>query len=123
MEAGMSLLSGLLLRFRKATGRLPIAEPILEPASASGLNDLTERLNRWGRLWSPGEDESEHTRAQRIVTRRLTGWMERCFGEHMPASLNGSGDPISLASSMPVLTAFLGRRATRELSRRVLRDV
>jgi len=120
----MSLLSRFKLRFRQGRGRLAASEPILlEAASASGLNDLTERLNRWGRLWSPGEDEPEHTHARTIVTRRLTGWMERCFGEHMPASLNGAGDPISLASSMPVLTAFLGRRATRELSRRVLRDV
>ena len=120
----MSLYSRIQFRFRKGADRILAPEPMLtEPALTSGLNDLTERLNRWGRLWSPGEDEADQTQAQRVVAGRLANWMKRCFGEHMPDSLNGAGDPISLASSMPVLTAFLGRRATRELSRRVLHDV
>ena len=119
----MNLLPRLKSRFRK---RRPVLAPeamLPEPPLVAGLNDLSERLSRWGHLWSPGGDASEHSNAQELVTKRLTRWMEHCFGEHMPASLQGEGDPISLASSMPVLTAFLGRRATRELSRRVLHDV
>jgi hypothetical protein len=49
--------------------------------------------------------------------------MERCFGQHVQSSLRAKGSQISLASSTPIFTAFLGRRATRELSRRVLQDI
>jgi hypothetical protein len=80
------------------------------------------RLSHWGNLWSV-ENESAGTDAQQVVTARLTCWMQRCFGHRLPGALHGQGDPISLASSMPILTAFLGRRATRELSRRILRDI
>jgi hypothetical protein len=63
------------------------------------------------------------TEAQELVEARLSRWMERCFGRQVRASLSGEGGQISLASSTPIFTAFLGRRATRELSRRVLQDI
>jgi hypothetical protein len=94
----------------------------LEPASALGLNDLRERLDRWGQLWSAGKKNPD-TSAQELIAERLNRWMRFCFGERMRASLHENGAPVSLSSSMPILTAFLGRRATRELSRRVLQDI
>jgi hypothetical protein len=119
----MSLFSKLNLELRRRTHSVVPAEAmLLEPASAPGLNDLRERLDRWGQLWSAGK-ESPDTSAQELITERLTHWMRLCFGERMPSSLHGNGDPVSLSSSMPILTAFLGRRATRELSRRVLQGI
>jgi hypothetical protein len=98
-------------------------EPPFEPASGPGLDALEMRLNHWGSLWSTESESTTRTDAQLLVAARLTRWMEHCFGQHLPSALKVEGDPISLASSMPILTAFLGRRATRELSRRVLRDL
>jgi hypothetical protein len=94
-----------------------------EAAPASGLNDLQARLNHWSHLWTQENDSTLHTEAQQLVAERLGRWMERCFGRHLETSLRGKGAPISLASSTPIFTAFLGRRATRELSRRVLQDI
>jgi hypothetical protein len=94
-----------------------------EAAPASGLDDLQARLNHWSHLWTQESDSTLHTEAQQLVAERLAGWMERCFGRHLESSLRGKGSPISLASSTPIFTAFLGRRATRELSRRVLQDI
>jgi hypothetical protein len=119
----MSLFSKLNPGLRRRPDPLIPAEAmLLEPASASGLNDLNERLDRWGQLWSAGRENAD-TSAQELITKRLTHWMRFCFGERMPTSLHGNGEPVSLSSSMPILTAFLGRRATRELSRRVLQDI
>ena len=119
----MNFLSRMNSRFWKhRRSDVPGNAIALGPASPSGLNELVERLDRWGNLWSPGKETSDHSSAQELITRRLIGWMEHCFGEHMPTYLY-EGDPISLASSIPVLTAFMGRRATRELSRRVLQDL
>jgi hypothetical protein len=95
----------------------------LEAAPASGLDDLQARLSRWGHLWSAEQESSANSEAQQLVAERLIRWMERCFGQHVPGSLRGKGKGISLASSTPIFTAFLGRRATRELSRRVLEDI
>jgi hypothetical protein len=92
-------------------------------ASAAGLMDLQTRLNRWSNLWAHEHDSEAHSEAQQLVAERLTRWMERCFGQHVQGALRGNDSPISLASSTPIFTAFLGRRATRELSRRVLQDI
>lgn len=95
----------------------------IEAAPASGLDELQARLSQWSHLWTQESDPSLHGEAQRLVAERLARWMERCFGQHLESSLRGKGSPISLASSTPIFTAFLGRRATRELSRRVLQDI
>jgi hypothetical protein len=119
----MSLFSKSNLELRRRTHPvIPAGVVLPASASASGLNDLSERLDRWGQLWS-AEKENADTSAQELITERLTHWMRLCFGERMPTSLHGNGDAVSLSSSMPILTAFLGRRATRELSRRVLQDI
>jgi hypothetical protein len=95
----------------------------LEAATASGLDDLQKRLNHWTDLWTAETDPAVRTAAQQVVAERLSRWMERCFGQHVTGSLSGNDSQISLASSTPIFTAFLGRRATRELSRRVLQDI
>lgn len=119
----MSLFSKLNLELRRRTDPvIPAGSMLPEPVSASGLNDLSKRLDRWGQLWSAGNGNAD-TSAQELISERLTHWMRLCFGERMPSSLHGNADPVSLSSSMPILTAFLGRRATRELSRRVLQDI
>jgi len=94
-----------------------------EAEAASGLDELQTRLNQWSDLWSQDTDPAIRTAAQKLVAERLARWIERCFGQHVESALRGKGTPISLASSTPIFTAFLGRRATRELSRRVLQDI
>jgi len=107
---------------RKRSG-MPDRDVRLETAPASGLDDLQMRLNHWGHLWSAENQSANSSAAQQLVAERLTQWIQRGFGQHVPGSLRGKGDQLSLATSTPILTAFLGRRATRELSRRVLRDI
>ena len=92
-------------------------------APAAGLKVLQSRLNRWSTLWAHEQDSEVHSEVQQLVAERLTRWMEHCFGQHVQGALRRSDNPISLASSTPIFTAFLGRRATRELSRRVLQDI
>jgi hypothetical protein len=101
----------------------PGSEMCFEAVASSGLDDLQTRLNHWSDLWTKGSDSAMRSEAQALVAERLANWMECCFGQHALSSLRGRGSPISLASSTPIFTAFLGRRATRELSRRVLQDL
>jgi hypothetical protein len=107
--------------------RKPAAAPGIgvnfDAAATSGLDDLEARLNHWSDLWTRGNESAIRSDAQKLVAERLAKWMEHCFGQHAQSSLRGTGNPISLASSTPIFTAFLGRRATRELSRRVLQDL
>lgn len=98
-------------------------ESDFEVAPATGLTDLQARLNHWSHLWGEDSESNLQTEAQKLVAERLSKWMERCFGQHVQGTLRARGNPISLASSTPIFTAFLGRRATRELSRRVLQDI
>jgi hypothetical protein len=94
-----------------------------EAAPAAGLHDLQARLNHWSHLWSHDDQSSMPTEAQEIVAKRLSRWMDQCFGQQVQGTLRCKDNQISLASSTPIFTAFLGRRATRELSRRVLQDI
>lgn len=99
-----------------------VAPSEAQPAPGPALDHLRDRLDHWGQLWAP-EGEAGSTEAHRVVAARLSGWLERCFGRHVLGSMRGRESRVSLASSTPIFTAFLGRRATRELSRRVLRDM
>jgi hypothetical protein len=99
------------------------SDVLFEAAPASGLDDLQVRLNHWSHVWAHENDSGTATEAQRLVAKRLTDWMDRCFGQHVHQTLRGKGGQISLATTTPIFTAFLGRRATRELSRRVLQDI
>jgi hypothetical protein len=109
--------------WRRKPAAAPGSDMYFEAAASSRLDDLQARLNHWSDLWTKGSDSAMRSEAQRLVAERLANWMERCFGQHALSSLRGGGSPISLASSTPIFTAFLGRRATRELSRRVLQDL
>jgi hypothetical protein len=91
-------------------------------AAASGLADLQARLSHWSRIWSV-DQESSPSEAQRVLAERLCGWIERCFGKNAHIAVAGQSAGPSMASSTPLFTAFLGRRATRELSRRLLEDI
>jgi hypothetical protein len=120
----MKLLERWKPRFRRDTVR-PSHERDrdFEAAPAAGLHDLQARLNHWSDLWSQEGQSGKPSDAQEIVAKRLTRWMEQCFGRHVQGTLRCNDNQISLASSTPFFTAFLGRRATRELSRRVLQDI
>lgn len=109
--------------WRRRPAAAPGSEVNFEAAATSGLDDLEARLNHWSDLWTKGNEPAVRSEAQRVVAERLAAWMEHCFGQHAQSSLRGKGGQISLASSTPIFTAFLGRRATRELSRRVLQDL
>jgi hypothetical protein len=120
----MNLLARLKSRFWRREQRATASEVVpFEAAAASGLVELQFRLNQWSHLWPEGKESSTDSAAQQLVAERLTRWMERCFGQHVSDSFRGTGERISLASSTPICTAFLGRRATRELSRHVLQDI
>jgi hypothetical protein len=120
----MNLLGRWHPRFwRRELPTVPDRGTCFEAAQASGLNDLQTRLNRWSSLWTLENESATSTQAQQLVAERLAHCMESCFGQHLHSSLLGKGIQISLASSTPIFTAFLGRRATRELARRVLQDI
>lgn len=91
-----------------------------DPSRPSEIGQLRTRMDRWSHLWSPAADPSD---AHSVIASRLNRWMERCFGARALGSMHGKGAQPSLASSTPIFTAFLGRRAARELSRRVLKDM
>jgi hypothetical protein len=109
--------------WRRELPATPERDTCFEAAQVTGLNDLQTRLNRWCHLWTQENESATCTKAQQLVAERLAMCMERCFGQYVHSSLRGKGSQISLASSTPIFTAFLGRRATRELSRRVLQDI
>jgi hypothetical protein len=120
----MKLLERWKPQFRKdPVGATRETERNFEAAQTAGLNDLQARLSHWSHLWGQEGESALQTEAQELVAKRLSGWMERCFGQHVQGTLRSKGGQISLASSTPIFTAFLGRRATRELSRRVLQDI
>jgi hypothetical protein len=91
-------------------------------APASGLAELQAKLSQWSRIWVV-DGEATPSEEQRVVAERLCGWIERCFGKNAHMSVAGQNAGLSMASSTPLFTAFLGRRATRELSRRLLEDI
>lgn len=120
----MSLFGAWHPRFwKRKLAPAPGSDVLFEAAPASGLDDLQVRLNHWSHLWAQEDESGSRTEAQQLVAERLGHWMNRCFGKHVQQTLRGKGGQISLASSTPIFTAFLGRRATRELSRRVLQDI
>lgn len=85
------------------------------------LDELSRKMQAWSAAWfgsptgQPGIDESR-------VRQRLLFWLKRCLGGEARTVLADRAEDVSLAKSAPLLTAFLGRRAMVELSRRVLND-
>ncbi|MDR3725126.1 MAG: hypothetical protein P4K83_11650 [Terracidiphilus sp.] len=89
----------------------------------AGADELSRQLLSWSHLWAGLPTGSETGNRHRLVRERLAAWLERCIGRHTRGLLTIHPEDLSLAASTPLLTAFLGRRATRELSRQVLRDM
>jgi hypothetical protein len=87
------------------------------------MNELSQRMLSWSGLWFGSAGGSESAEEHRLVRERLLSWLERCIGRHARSVFTSRVEDVSLATSKPLLTAFLGRRAMLELSRRVLNDL
>ena len=92
------------------------ALPEVPPAS-----ELEIRLQGWSRHWRTEEGNLEED--QRRVNERLRTAVQRFFGRHALRHLILEKRQPLMPLAAPLFTAFLGRRATRELSRRVLADL
>lgn len=93
------------------------AQSIDDPA----IDELSRKMLSWSRLWfgpENGDPTADHYRVQA----QLLYWLKRCIGREAGTVLTSRAEELSLATSTPLLTAFLGRRAMLELSRRVLND-
>lgn len=86
------------------------------------LDELARRMLSWSHVWFGSAEGSATTAEQRRVRQRLVYWVKRCVGGKATEVLTSHNEDVSLASSAPLLTAFLGRKAMLELSRRVLND-
>ena len=95
----------------------------MPPDEAAAVDELSRQLLSWRHLWSGHPEAGEVGSKHRLVRKRLATWLGRCIGQRARGLLTSSAEDLSLAISTPLLTAFLGRRATRELSRQVLRDL
>lgn len=97
----------------------------LEPQSGEeqAIVELSRRMLSWSHLWFGFSGNCAPTREDYLVRERLLSWLERCIGRQARTILTSRVQDVSLATSSPLLTAFLGRRAMRELSRRVLDDL
>lgn len=87
------------------------------------LDELSRKMLSWSSLWFGSSEDKETTDAHRQIRERLLWWLKLCIGQKARGVLTSHGEDISLATSTPLLTALLGRRAVRELSRRVLNDL
>lgn len=94
-----------------------------ERGADARADELSRQLLSWGHLWAGRPAGSEMGGKHRLARERLATWLERCIGRRTGGLLTSRAEDLSLATSTPLLTAFLGRRATRELSRQVLRDL
>ena len=101
--------------------------PSLVFAAQSGkdlaMDELSRKMLSWSRLWFGSSGSSAPTEEHYLVRERLLSWLMRCIGRQARGVLTSRGEDVSLATSTPLLTAFLGRRAVCELSRRVLNDL
>jgi len=85
-------------------------------------DELSEQMLIWGRLWFGNSKNDDLTQVHFRLRQRLLFWLKQCIGAEAHALVVSRTEDISLAESVPLLTAFLGRRATIEISRRVLSD-
>jgi hypothetical protein len=100
--------------------------PSLAFAAQSGedraIDELSRKMLSWSHLWFGSSGSCAPTEEHYLVRERLLSWLERCIGRQARAVFTSRVEDVSLATSTPLLTAFLGRRAMLELSRRVLND-
>jgi hypothetical protein len=87
------------------------------------IDELSRKMLSWSHLWFGSSGSCAPTEEHYLVRARLLHWLERCIGRQARGVLRSRGENVSLATSTPLLTAFLGRRAMRELSRCVLNDL
>jgi hypothetical protein len=88
-----------------------------------GADELSRKMLSWSGLWFGSSGACAINQEQYVVRERLLSWLERCIGRQASAVLSSRVEDVSLATSTPLLTALLGRRAMVELSRRVLSDL
>jgi hypothetical protein len=87
-----------------------------------GIDELSRKMLSWSHLWFGSSGSCAPAEEHYLVRERLLSWLERCIGRKARAVFTSCVEDVSLATSTPLLTAFLGRRAMLELSRRVLND-
>lgn len=87
------------------------------------LDELSRKMLSWSRLWFGSSGNSAPAEENCLVRERLLSWLERCIGRQAHEVLKSQREDVSLATYTPLLAALLGRKATRELSRRVLDDL
>jgi len=87
------------------------------------VDELSRKMLSWSGLWFGSSGSCAISDADFLVRERLLSWLDRCIGRHARAILSNRVEDVSLATSTPLLTALLGRRAMVELSRRVLSDL
>lgn len=86
------------------------------------VDEISRKMLSWSELWFGSSENSQPEDEQRRVKEQLLYWIKLCIGLEASAVLTSDVEDISLATSTPLLTALLGRRAMVELSRRVLND-
>ncbi len=86
------------------------------------MDELSKKMLSWSRLWFGSPENSETIEEHHRVQERLLHWLKLCIGREAGAVLTCQVESVSLATSTPLLTALIGRRAMVELSRRVLND-
>lgn len=98
--------------------------PVLPAQSAKDpvIAEITEKMLSWSHLWFGPSENVETTEEHHRVRERLLRWLKLCIGREAGAVLTGQVESVSLATSTPLLTALIGRRAMLELSRRVLNN-
>jgi hypothetical protein len=94
-----------------------------QPGEDPAMDELSRKMLSWSRLWFGPTGSSAPTEEHYLVRERLLSWLVRCIGRQARGVLTSHGEDVSLATSTPLLSAFLGRRAVRELSRCVLNDL
>jgi len=102
-----------------------ISPAVAAPAQAGEdpvVDELSRKMLSWSSLWFGSSGNVDPSEEQERVRQRLLSWLERCIGRKASAVLTNRVEDVSLATSTPLLTAFLGRRAMLELSRRVLNE-
>jgi hypothetical protein len=95
----------------------------LQSSEDRGADELSRKMLSWSGLWFGSSGTCAITQEHYLVRERLLSWLGRCIGRQACAVLSSRVEDVSLATSTPLLTAFLGRRAMVELSRRVLSDL
>ncbi len=96
--------------------------PSAQSAEDPVIDELSQKMLSWSRLWFGSTENSKATEEHYLVRERLQHWLKLCIGREAGAVLTGQVECLSLATSTPLLTALIGRRAMVELSRRVLND-